>query len=110
MSSISAVITRAGPVTRDISPRAILRDKGIDLQKWSIASLTISRGLIVDEPVVAGDAIKGGVVEGKPRVTAAWVGPTKLAHAIMYATITNIAAYLPLRMISGEIGQFIFSL
>jgi multidrug efflux pump subunit AcrB len=83
---------------------------GINLQQCSIASLIISLGLLVDDPVVAGDAIKRALSEGRPRSIAAWLGPTKLAHAIMFATMTNIAAYLPLLMISGEIGQFIFSL
>lgn len=83
---------------------------GIDLQQCSIASLIISLGLLVDDPVVAGDAIKRGLADGHSRLVAAWLGPTKLAHAIMFATLTNIAAYLPLLMISGEIGQFIVSL
>jgi multidrug efflux pump subunit AcrB len=83
---------------------------GIDIQQCSIAALIISLGLLVDDPVVAGDAIKRALTEGHPPIVAAWLGPTKLAHAIMFATITNIAAYLPLLMISGEVGQFIASL
>jgi hypothetical protein len=35
------------------------------------------------------------MASGKPRGVAAWLGPTKLATAIMYATVTNIVAYLP---------------
>jgi len=38
---------------------------------------------------------------------AAWLGPTKLAVAILYATITNIVAYLPFLLISGDTGMFI---
>ncbi len=83
---------------------------GIDLQQVSIASLIIALGLLVDDPVVAGDAIKRELNEGKPRLLAAWVGPTKLATAILFATITNIVAYLPLLMISGDSGKFIYSL
>ena len=45
--------------------------------------------------VVAGDSIKRSLAEGHPPVIAAWLGPTKLAHAILFATITNIVAYLP---------------
>lgn len=83
---------------------------GIDLQQVSIASLIISLGLLVDDPVVAGDAIKTAMEEGHDRKTAAWLGPTKLAHAIMFATLTNIAAYLPLLLLPGTIGQFIYAL
>ena len=83
---------------------------GIDLQQVSIASLIIALGLLVDDPVVAGDAIKRELAAGHPPVIAAWLGPTKLASAILYATITNIVAYLPFLLINGDSGQFIYSL
>ena len=82
----------------------------IDLQQVSIASLIIALGLLVDVPVVAGDAIKRELDEGKPRHIASWLGPTKLAHAMLYATITNIVAYLPLLMLTGDVGQFLYSM
>lgn len=83
---------------------------GLDLQQISIASLIIALGLLVDDPVVAGDAIKRELADGQPRGIAAWLGPTKLATAILYATITNIVAYLPFLIIPGTNGQFIYSL
>src|SRR6185369_2477250 len=58
---------------------------GIDLQQVSIASLIIALGLLVDDPVVAGDAIKRSLAAGYPRLIASWLGPTKLAKAIMFA-------------------------
>jgi multidrug efflux pump len=83
---------------------------GMDIQQISIASLIIALGLLVDDPVVAGDAIKREMADGKPRGIAAWLGPTKLATAILYATITNIVAYLPFLLLTGSTGQFIYSL
>src|SRR5438132_9973879 len=83
---------------------------GIDLQQVSVATLIIALGLLVDVPVVAGDGIKRGLAEGLPRRVAAWLGPTKLATAIFYATLTNIIAYLPFLMLSGNTGEFLKSL
>ncbi|HXC68494.1 MAG TPA: efflux RND transporter permease subunit [Pyrinomonadaceae bacterium] len=83
---------------------------GIDLQQVSIATLIIALGLLVDDPVVAGDAIKRDLAAGHPPVIASWLGPTKLATAILYATITNIVAYLPFLMIKGSTGEFIYTL
>ncbi len=83
---------------------------GIDIQQVSVASLIIALGLLVDDPVVAGDSIKRMLAEGHPRIVAPWLGPTKIATAIMYATITNIVAYLPFLMITGTTGEFIYSL
>ena len=83
---------------------------GIDLQQVSIATLIIALGLLVDVPVVSGDGIKRHLAEGFPRRTACWLGPTKLATAIFYATITNIIAYLPFLMLTGNTGEFLKSL
>src|SRR6266853_1430429 len=83
---------------------------GIDLQQVSVATLIIALGLLVDVPVVAGDGIKRGLAEGLPREVAAWLGPTKLATAIFYATLTNIIAYLPFLLLRGNTGEFLKSL
>ncbi|HKA91547.1 MAG TPA: efflux RND transporter permease subunit [Haliangiales bacterium] len=88
----------------------LMRLFGLDIQQMSIAALTISLGLLVDDPVVAGDAIKRELDDGKPRDVAAWLGPTKLARAILFATITNIVAYVPFLITSGDTGRFIVSL
>lgn len=82
----------------------------IDLQQVSIASLIIALGLLVDVPVVAGDAIKNQLGAGLPPLTASWVGPTKLIVAIIFATITNIVAYLPFLTLPGGTGEFLYSL
>jgi multidrug efflux pump subunit AcrB len=83
---------------------------GIDLQQVSVATLIIALGLLVDVPVVAGDGIKRGLADGLPRAIAAWLGPSKLATAIFFATLTNIIAYLPFLMLTGNTGEFLRSL
>jgi multidrug efflux pump subunit AcrB len=82
----------------------------IDIQQVSIATLIIALGLLVDDPVVAGDSIKRSIADGHPNVVAAWLGPTKLATAIMFATITNIVAYVPFLLLTGTTGEFLYSL
>jgi multidrug efflux pump subunit AcrB len=88
----------------------LMRLLGVDVQQVSIASLIIALGLLVDDPVVAGDAIKRDLNKGLPSVIAAWLGPTKLATAILFATITNIVAYLPFLTLTGDPGRFIVTL
>jgi multidrug efflux pump subunit AcrB len=83
---------------------------GIDLQQVSIASLIIALGLLVDVPVVSGDAIERSMGHGHKRSVAAWLGPTKLFTTMMYATLTNIVAYLPFLMLTGDTGKFMYSL
>ncbi len=82
----------------------------IDIQQVSIATLIISLGLLVDMPVVAGDGIKRELGQGLPRELASWIGPSKLAKAIIFATITNIVAYLPFLLLTGDTYFFLYSL
>ncbi len=83
---------------------------GVELQQISIASLIIALGLLIDDPVVASDAIKSSLAVGWPAQIAAWLGPSKLATAILFATVTNIAAYLPFLTVPGDVGTFIHAL
>ncbi len=83
---------------------------GIDLQQVSIGALIIALGLLVDDPVVAADAINRELAAGVRRDVAAWQGPQKLARAILYATLTNCVAFLPLLLIRGVTGEFVYSL
>jgi multidrug efflux pump len=82
----------------------------IDIQQVSIAALIIALGLLVDAPVVAADAINRELAHGQPRNMAAWLGPKRLARAVFYATLTNIVAFLPLLLVAGKTGDFIYSL
>jgi multidrug efflux pump subunit AcrB len=89
---------------------AVCQLVGIDLQQVSIAAMIIALGLLVDDPVVAGDAINRELAHGQPRDVAAWLGPQKVARAILYATVTNCVAFLPLLLVKGRVGDFIYSL
>jgi multidrug efflux pump subunit AcrB len=105
----AAVLALSIPITLFMT-YGLMYLMGIDLQQISIASLIIALGLLVDDPVVAGDAIRRDLGLGHSRLIAAWLGPTKLAHAILFATITNVVAYLPFLTLSGDVGAFIHSL
>lgn len=83
---------------------------GIDLQQVSIAALIIALGMLVDAPVVAADAINRELAHGQKRSIAAWLGPKRLARAVFYATLTNVVAFLPLLLVKGKTGDFIYSL
>ena len=106
---LALIMALAIPITLAMT-FGIVNMLGIDLQQVSIATLIIALGLLVDVPVVSGDGIKRHLAEGFPRRIACWLGPTKLATAIFYATVTNIIAYLPFLMLTGNTGEFLKSL
>ncbi|MBV8552778.1 MAG: efflux RND transporter permease subunit [Acidobacteriaceae bacterium] len=103
------LVAAAMPITLAIT-FGVMNTLGIDLQQVSIASLIIALGLLVDVPVVSGDAIVRELGTGKPRSVAAWLGPTKLFKVMAFATITNIASYLPFLLLPGDTGKFLYSL
>ncbi len=60
---------------------------GIGLHKISLGSLIIALGLLVDDPVVASDAIKRSLADGHPPAIAAWLGHSQLATTHAYVEI-----------------------
>jgi len=82
----------------------------IPLQQISIAALIIALGMLVDDPVVAADGINRELANGQPRSVAAWLGPWRLRRAILFGTIINIVAFLPLMLLPGDMGAFIVAL
>jgi len=105
----SVLIAVSMPITLAIT-FGVIYTLGIDLQQVSIASLIIALGLLVDVPVVSGDAIVRELGAGQPRSVAAWLGPTKLFKTMAYATVTNIVSYLPFLLLPGDTGKFLYSL
>lgn len=83
---------------------------GIPLQQISIAALIIALGMLVDDPVVAADGINRELAAGQPRAVASWLGPFRLRRAIFFGTLINIAAFLPLALLPGDMGAFIIAL
>jgi multidrug efflux pump subunit AcrB len=82
----------------------------IPLQQISIAALIIALGMLVDVPVVASDGINRELHLGEPRLRAAWLGPLHLRHPMVFGTLINIFAFLPLLMLTGDKGEFMKSL
>jgi multidrug efflux pump subunit AcrB len=82
----------------------------IPLQQISIAALIIALGMLVDVPVVASDGINRELHLGESRLRAAWLGPLHLRHPMVFGTLINIFAFLPLLLLTGDKGEFMKSL
>ena len=82
----------------------------IPLHQISIAALILALGMLVDVPVVASDGINRALHEGEPRLRAAWLGPYHLRHPMIFGTLINIVAFLPLILMPGDKGAFIYAL
>jgi multidrug efflux pump subunit AcrB/outer membrane protein TolC len=83
---------------------------GIELQQVSIASLIIVLGMVVDNAIVIVDNYVGLLDKKVPVDEAAERCATEMAVPVLTATLAIIAAFAPLLMLTGAMGEFIRSL
>ena len=88
----------------------VVRGFGVELEQFSIASLIIALGMIVDNAIVVSDNSVRMIEEGLPRKRAVVEGATSLAIPIITSTLTTVAAFLPMLTIEGNVGEYVRSL
>ena len=85
---------------------AVFSASGGLLQQFSIAGLVVSLGLLVDNAIVVGERIQELVDAGRGRVEAAQQAVTELTWPLVAATGTTVAAFMPLLLARGPVGEF----
>ena len=103
------VMAAAVPVSM-ICAFAIVPLFGTELEQFSIASLIIVLGMVVDNAIVVADNAVRLMRDGESKLTAISMGTHQLAVAMLTSTLTTIAAFLPMMMIVGNAGEYISSL
>ncbi|MCX2431009.1 efflux RND transporter permease subunit [Pedobacter sp. GR22-10] len=106
---IASVAALAIPMTVALT-FAILNALGIELHQVSLAGLILVLGMVVDDAIVIADNYVELLDEGIDRWTAAWRSAHDLLIPVLAATITIIASFLPMVLIKGSTGEFIFTL
>ncbi len=79
---------------------------GASINMISLFAFIITLGIIVDDAVVAGEIIYQKREQGLPFREAAIAGAREIAGPITFAVLTNIAAFLPLFFVPGDMGNF----
>lgn len=80
---------------------------GYSLNMLSLLGVLIALGMLVDEAIVVAENIYRHLEEGKSRREAAVLGATEMFPAVLAATLTTVFAFLPLLLLSGDMGSFI---
>jgi multidrug efflux pump subunit AcrB/outer membrane protein TolC len=83
---------------------------GIELQQVSIAALIVVLGMVVDNAIVIVDNYVELLDRKVPIDEAAERCAHEMAVPVLTATLAIIAAFAPLLMLSGAVGEFISSL
>jgi multidrug efflux pump subunit AcrB/outer membrane protein TolC len=83
---------------------------GIELQQVSISALIVVLGMVVDNAIVIVDNYVELLDRKVPIDEAAERCATEMAVPVLTATLAIIAAFIPLLMLTGAMGEFIRSL
>ncbi len=80
---------------------------GYSINMLSLLGALIALGMLVDEAIVVAENIYRHLENGETPRDAAIIGATEMFPAVLTATATTIFAFLPLLIMSGEMGVFI---
>ncbi|MFA7499933.1 MAG: efflux RND transporter permease subunit, partial [Sulfurimonas sp.] len=80
---------------------------GDSLNMLSLLGALIALGMLVDEAIVVAENIYRHLEEGMDRREAAILGAQEMFPAVLAATLTTVFAFLPMLLLTGEMGMFI---
>ncbi len=79
---------------------------GYSLNMLTLLGALIALGMLVDEAIVVAENIYRHMEMGKSPREAAIDGSVEMFPAVMTATLTTVFAFLPLLIMTGEMGMF----
>lgn len=79
----------------------------ITLNTFAILGIIVSLGLIVDNSIIAIENIDRLKNKGLNRKDAARIGINQVGFPILAATLTTVAAFFPLSILPGILGEFV---
>ncbi|MFT8775104.1 MAG: efflux RND transporter permease subunit [Gluconacetobacter liquefaciens] len=78
---------------------------GYSLDNLSLMALTVSTGFVVDDAIVVIENISRYLEEGKSRLEATLLGAQEVAFTVFSITMSLIAVFLPILLLSGVAGR-----
>ena len=88
-----------------ISVFSVLALLGRSLNIISLAGLAFSVGIIVDCAIVVIENVYTHLQRGKSAMRAAVDGTVEVWPALLGSTLTNVVVFIPLLLVTGEVGQ-----
>ena len=76
----------------------------------SLAGLAFAVGMVVDNAIVVLENIFTQMQKGKTPMKAAIAGTTEVGGAMLASTLTTVAVFAPIILVTGEAGQLFFDL
>ncbi|WP_299164627.1 efflux RND transporter permease subunit [uncultured Tateyamaria sp.] len=88
----------------------VMINLGIDIQQVSVAAVIISLGLLVDNGLVVVEDIQTKVNKGMTPHDAAIASCGQFFVPLAVASLTTIAAFIPMLILDGTEGQFAYAM
>ncbi len=88
----------------------VMRFAGIELERISIASTIIALGMLVDNGIVTAEEIRNRLDAGEERRAACLNAAKGLAVPLLTSSLTTILAFMPIYLLTGDVGEYAYSL
>ncbi|QIT55632.1 efflux RND transporter permease subunit [Aquisalimonas sp. 2447] len=110
LSSRMAFWVTLGIPTSFLAALTVLFLTGGSINMMSLFAFIMALGIIVDNAVVVGENAYSRFQNGEGPAEAAINGARRMFVPVMAASLTTIAAFLPLMIIGGPIGNILFDI
>lgn len=84
----------------------VLGQLGISINMMSLYGFILVIGLVVDDAIVTGESIHTAITEGGDTTEAAINGTHRVAIPVTFGVLTTVAAFMPLAVMQGHMGDF----
>jgi len=105
-----ALVTALGIPVSFLGGLALAAAVGISMNMMTMFALIIVLGMIVDDAIVVSENAYRLMEEGHDSESAAILGTAQVGKPVLATILTSIAAFLPILMIGGTMGQFLLPL
>jgi len=106
LGSRIAVLTSLGIPFSLAGTFIVLNLAGLTVNNTVLLGVVIALGMLVDDAVVVVDAVYQRLRAGSRAVDAALEGLAEVAAPVTSSVLTTIAAFLPLALLPGVLGEF----
>ncbi|MGL4511607.1 MAG: efflux RND transporter permease subunit [Lacipirellulaceae bacterium] len=103
---VSTLVLMAIPLSSAVAV-VFLFFAGIPVSNMVIFSFILVLGLVVDGAIIVADNIHRHIERGVPPMEAAKIGIAEVGPPVIAADLTTIAAFLPMLLVPGIMGDFL---
>ena len=82
----------------------------INISTLTVIAFILVLGVLVDDAIVVGERVHAHEQLGKGRVSAAIDGTWEVSVPVIFGVLTTMAAFLPLVLVEGRLGDFFGSI